>query len=104
MPPLRGNPGRPLAKPQALIADRGYDSEPHRKQLRRRGIDPVIARRGVKHGSGLGTLRWVVERTVSWLHQTRRLRVRYEKRADLHEAFVVLRCDVICWLKLQTFC
>lgn len=35
----------------------------------------------VEHASGLGSQRWVVERTLSWLHQYRRLRVRYERRA-----------------------
>ena len=34
--------------------------------------------------------RWVVERTLSWLHQFRRLRIRYERRADIHEAFLTL--------------
>lgn len=104
MPPLWGRPGRPLAKPPVVIADRGYDSPPHRRELRRRGVDPVIATRGVGHGSGLGTLRRVVERTVSWLHQVRRLRVRYGRRADVQEAFVRLRCGVIGWLMLRPFC
>jgi transposase len=50
-------------------------------------------------------IRWVVERTLSWLHQARRLRVRYEKRADLHETFVKLRCGMICWSLLHSaFC
>jgi transposase len=103
-PTIRGRPGRPISKPTAVIGDRGYDSQPHREQLRLRHVDPVIAERGTVNGSGLGTLRWVVERTVSWLHQARRLRMRYDKRADVHEAFVRLRCDVICWLQLQPFC
>jgi transposase len=38
-----------------------------------------------------------VERTLSWLHRFRRLRVRYERRADLHLAFLTLGCAVICW-------
>ena len=29
----------------------------------------------------------VVERTFDWLNQLRRLRVHYENRADIHEAF-----------------
>jgi IS5 family transposase len=37
-----------------VIADRGYDHEKYRRALRRRGIKPVIARRGTDHGSGLG--------------------------------------------------
>jgi len=56
----------------------------------------VIAKRGTPHGSGLGKTRWVVERTLSWLHQFRRLRVRYERRADIHEAFLSLGCILIC--------
>jgi transposase len=45
----------------------------------------------------LGRWRWVVERTFAWLNQFRRLRVRYEKRADIHEAFLSLACALICW-------
>jgi transposase len=39
---------------------------------------------------------WVVERTTSWLHQFTRLRVRCERRADIHEAFLSLGCILIC--------
>jgi hypothetical protein len=31
----------------------------------------------------------------------RRLRVRYEKRADIHEAFLSLGCALICWRILR---
>ncbi|WP_420806266.1 transposase [Sciscionella marina] len=65
-----------------LFADRGYDSDPHRARLRNRGIVPKIARRNTKHGSGLGKHRWFVERGFAWLHQYKRLRTRYERRAD----------------------
>ena len=50
--------------------------------LSRRGIGPVIAERNTEHGSGLGIFRWVVERTIRWLPQFRRLRIRYKHRAD----------------------
>ena len=40
--------------------------------------------------------RWVVERTFAWLNQFRRLRVRDEKRADIHQAFLSLACALIC--------
>ncbi|MDB5296203.1 MAG: transposase family protein [Phycisphaerales bacterium] len=102
VPPVRGVPGAPLTKPPEVVADRGYDSDPHRRALGARGIRPTIARRRTAHGSGWGTFRWVVERTVSWLHQARRLRVRYERRSDLHEAFVKLRCGTICWSLLHS--
>jgi transposase len=46
--------------------------------------------------TALGTLRWVVERTFAWLHFFRRLRLRWERRAELHEAFLDLGCAVIC--------
>ena len=53
------------------------------------------------NGSGLGRFRWVVERTFAWLNQFRRLRVRYDRRADIHEAFLSLGCALICWHALQ---
>jgi Transposase DDE domain len=49
----------------------------------------------------LGRWRWVVERTFAWMNQFRRLRVRYEKRADIHEAFLSLGCALICWRFLR---
>ena len=59
--------------------------------------DPAVAGPTHTHGSGLGRWRWVVERTFAWLNQFRRLRVRYEKRTDILEAFLVLGCTLICW-------
>jgi transposase len=97
IPSVRGKPGRPRRRPQRVQGDRGYDSEPHRQWLRRLGIVPVLAKRHTPHGSGLGVHRWVVERTLAWLHQFRRLRIRYERRADMHEAFMTLACALICW-------
>jgi transposase len=102
IPPVGGKPGQPRRRPRRLYADRAYDSERHRQELRDRNIQPQIARRKTKHGSGLGIYRWVVERTNSWLHQFRRLRVRYERRADIHQAFLTLGCAVICYRFLKT--
>lgn len=96
IPPVRGKPGRPRRRPARLQGDRAYDSRPLRRQLRRRGIQPVLARRFTEHGTGLGRFRWVVERTLSWLHQFRRLRVRYERRDDIHEAFLKIGCILVC--------
>lgn len=97
IPPIAGKVGRPRRRPDAVQGDRGYDSEPHREELRARRIQPILARRNTPHGSGLGVHRWVVERTLSWLHQFRRLRVRFERRPDIHEAFLSLGCVLICW-------
>lgn len=77
-------------QPQRVQGDRAYDSEPHREWLRRRKITPVLATRETPHGAGLGVFRWVVERSLSWLHNFRRLRIRDERRDDIHEAFLSL--------------
>ena len=63
IPPVRGTRGRPRRRPATLLADRGYDSQPHRRALRAGGIRPIIAKRNTEHGSHLGSERWVVERT-----------------------------------------
>jgi transposase len=94
--PVGGRKGRPRKRPDRLLADRGYDHDKYRRALWQRGIKPVIARRGDEHGSGLGSERWVVERTFAWLHDLRRLRTRYERTASLHQAFLHLGCAVIC--------
>lgn len=99
--PVRGKRGAPKSKPASVQADTAYDSEPLRARLRARGIEPVIPRRRREHGSGLGRTRWVVERSIAWLHQYRRLRVRYERRADIHEAFLHIACALIGWKQLK---
>lgn len=104
IPPVRGKVGRPKRRPHYVIADRAYHSAPHELELSERGIGAFIARRNSSHGSGLGILRWVVERTISWLHQFRRLRVRYERRVDIHEAFLALGCICICFNYVHDFC
>lgn len=55
--PVRGKPGRPRQRAESVIADRGYDYEKYRRELRAHGVKPIIARRASKHGSGLGKLR-----------------------------------------------
>lgn len=94
--PVRGKVGRPRRRAERLLADRGYDHDKYRRELWVRGVKPLIARRETEHGSGLGTERWVVERTFAWLHNLRRLRTRYERLAELHLAFLELGCAVIC--------
>ena len=102
IPHIRGRRGRPRCRSRRVFADRGYDYDKYRTLLRRRGITPMIARRGVAHGSGLGKVRWVVERTFAWLHQFKRLCVRSEVRADLHQGLLELACSIICLRRLRT--
>ena len=105
VPPIAGQPGAPRYRFDTLYADRGYDCDADRDALREVGIVPCIARRNTEHGSGLGRYRWVVERTLSWLHQFRRLRIRFERRVDIHEAFLMLGCIMICHrMLINSFC
>lgn len=100
VPPVRGKPGRPRRRPDEVYADRGFDSRANRKAMRRRGIRPRIAHRGTEHGSGLGKFRWVVERTMSWLHDFGRLRVRKDRTAAIHQGFVDLAASIMCFRRL----
>lgn len=96
-PKVGGKPGRPKEMPDELYADRGYDSEAVRWLLSWMGIEPFIAKRGTPHGSGLGKVRWVVERTISWLKGLRRMRVRYDRSGVIQEAWNSLAASVICF-------
>ncbi len=105
IPPIKQPRGRPRRRPDETLANRAYDAEDKiRKPLRARGIKPLIAKRNTDHGSGLGRYRYVVEAAFDWLFNQRRLRVRYEKRDDIHQAFLVIGCFLICWRRIQAFC
>ncbi|MEV0594977.1 IS5 family transposase [Nonomuraea cavernae] len=101
IPPVRGKVGKPRRRPRSLYADRAYDHDRYRRQLRDKRIEPIIPRRGTAHGSGLGVHRWVVEQTIALLHWFRRLRIRWEVRDDIHEAFMTLACAIISWRRLN---
>ncbi len=102
VPPVKnGLVGHPRRRPERVHADKGYDYRACREAVRRRGGAARIARRGVEPSGRLGRWRWVVERTFAWLNQYRRLRVRYERRADVHLALVLLGCALICLKQLR---
>jgi transposase len=84
------------------MADRGYDHDKYRRELQARGIKPEIARRQTDHGSGLGRARWVVKRTFAWLHNFKRLLVRYDRRHEICEAFLAIACCLACFRRLST--
>jgi len=96
-PAVAGRPGRPRRKPGVVQGDRAYWARARHARLAKQGIVAVVAKPGTPHGSGLGTLRWVVERTLAWLHRFRRLGMRYERRDDVHQAFLTLGCALITW-------
>ena len=100
VPAVAGLVGHPRRPPDSLLADRAYDSNRHRDELAGRRIEPIIARRKTRHGSGLGRYRRVVERTFAWLHRMKRLHVRYDRRPDIHQAFLAIGCCLICYRRL----
>jgi len=63
--------------------------------LPKRAIKSRIATKGVEREK-LGRHRRVVGRTLAWVAKYRRNTIRYERREDIHEAFVHLGCSLIC--------
>ena len=96
VPIKRSGRGRPRKRPEKLHADKAYDFPRCREVLRHRSIKVRIARRGKDTSERLGRHRWVVERTLAWLARYHRLLVRYERRSDIHLAFLHLGCALIC--------
>jgi transposase len=96
-PRVGGQPGRPKELPEVVMADAGYDSEATRALLRWLGVEPKIRKSRAEHGSGLGKVRWVVERTISWLKGLRRLRIRYDRKGVIVDAWTSLAASVICF-------
>ena len=99
-----GRRGRPRCRPDKVHADKAYDSRRCRTECRKRGIKPRIARKNQDSSQRLGRYRWVVERTHAWMARFRRLTVRYERRHDIHLAFVILGCALVCLNQIARFC
>ena len=90
IPPIQQPGGGPRRRPGKLHADKAHDHRRCRRALTRRRIQLRIARRGIESSAKLGHYPWVVERTLAWVSQSRRLAIRYERRADVHTAFLAL--------------
>jgi transposase len=97
VPPIRQRAGRPRRRPGKLHADKGYDYPRCRRACRKRRVAPRIARRGSDTSERPGRHRWVIERTLAWFARFRRLAVRYERRADILDAFHRLAAALICF-------
>lgn len=98
MPPIPGPRGRPRTKPQSVQGDAGYGSAALAWLVKALGIVPLLKPLGknVPHGSGLGRTRYVVERTLSWFGNFRRLKLCYEKCGIHFQAFHDLAADILC--------
>ena len=101
LPAIRMPSGRRRRRPGKLHGDKGYDAGGNRRLLRRRGITPRIARRGIESSERLGRYRWKAERTIAWLLGCRRLRVRYERSDARYYTFVLLACSLLSYHVLQ---
>jgi len=98
IPPIHrpyGEPGRPRRRPAKLHADKGYDKRHCRRYCWTHHIGSRIARIGVESSERLGRHRWIGERTGAWYNRFRRLRIRDERRADIHTAFISLATALI---------
>ena len=90
----------PQGKECFLYADKGYDGEPVREQIRIRGYMPRVARKKRRRGRPPKNRRWIVEATHSWFNRFRKLLVRYEKLSESYEALLHLAAAIICWRKV----
>ena len=98
--------GRPRQKPERVIADRAYDSDPLRERLMKRGIELIVPyrsnnkQRRYEDGRKLRRYkrRWIIERTNAWFGQFRRLLVRHEHLIATYRAFFYLACF---WITLR---
>ena len=104
IPSIKTPSGQRRKRPERLHADKAYDIPRCRRALQQRHIKVRIARKGIDSSQRLGRHRWVVERTLAWLNQMRRLTVRDERRADIHHAFLTLGCCLICFNAVQDRC
>lgn len=89
--------------PERLIYDKAADSNPLRTRMAEGGVDLISpTRKNRKHGPMPDKRklrryrrRWIVERTISWLHNFRRTVVRWEYHGHLFKAFVQLAAAVV---------
>lgn len=101
--PRAGRRGRPRRRMPRLLADAGYDSDPLRRRLRRRGTELIAPHRrnrvrpATLDGRTARRLkrRWPVERTNAWLQTFRRVLTRFDHTVLSYEAFVHLACAMI---------
>jgi transposase len=104
----RAGPGRPRQKPERVIADKGYDSDPLRVRLKRRKIELIVPHRRNRTKPPIQDRRklrryrrrWTVERNFAWFGNYRRLLVRWERQLKMYLAFFHLACLMITlsWL------
>src|SRR6266487_1856369 len=89
-------------KRQHLCLDKAYDYDEIDQLVTQLGYVGHIKRRGQDDRPGIGEpieppRRWKVERTISWLNNMRKLRIRWEKKAENYQALVMLASALILY-------
>ena len=105
---LGGYPEEPKAHREDFFADGGYDSDPLRHRLARRGIELIAphhrnrTRSANQDGRAFRRYkrRWTVERTIGWLGNYRRLVVRYDRSLTIYRGFFHISCLMIVLRKV----
>lgn len=103
IPPIRGRrAGRPRRRPKRYQGDAAYGVAVIIAAVRAMGVRPQLAPHGKRspHGSGLGRTRYVVERTLSWFGNFRRLKLCFERTGRHFQALHELAACIICARKL----
>ena len=85
-----------------LYADAGYDSADNRGICLKDGVQPQIRNVGEPHGSGLGTVRCVVEHACAWLLANQRLDRRQDRLGRVILALLNAACIFIVANRIQT--
>jgi hypothetical protein len=101
VPRIKTPRGGRRQRPDKPHADKAYDGRPNRTRLRRRHVKARIACKGIEAKERPGRHRWKLERTFSWLNRFRRLRIRYERRKDTHQAFLLLGRALIALKRVE---
>ena len=86
-----------------LYADAGYDSAENRGLCLRDGIQPCIREVGAPHGSGLGTVRCIVEHDCAWLLANKRLDRRHDRLGQVILALLTAACIFVVANRLDPF-
>jgi transposase len=86
-----------------LYADAGYDSAENRALCLRDGIQPHIRHVGEAHGSGLGSVRCVVEHDCAWLLANKRLDRRQDRLGRMVLALLTAACIFIVANRISAF-
>jgi transposase len=104
IPPTPARNGRVRRRPRIFQGDRAYGVAAIILAVRALGVRPMLAPHGVKatHGSGLGKTRYVVERTLSWFGNFRRLKLCFERTGRHFQALHELAACVICAHRLPS--